>query len=599
MSKAETHANSTVSIPIAIIQSKSTQPRGTRLWWLAVAAAVVSLAIILTSLRSTGPTVTLYFSDGHGLKPGDALKYRGIVLGEVTDVELAADRNRVMVKVRLDPRARSLPRRDSRFWIERPRVSVARVSGLETVVGPKFIGMIPGPDSGPLKSEFDGLDSPPMLAQSDSAFIAIRFREGNGLQVGAPVRYRGVDVGEVTSIDLTSELNSVSVKVRLVGEAHQLAREGTQFWIERPQLSMAEVRGLDTLIGGRYLSVAPGPIDAPEQTQFEGIESNALPAIPEGSLEIILHAPQRWGVERGVPVLYRGLNVGKVISVGLASDGTNVEVRAWIDAQYRSLVRQNSVFWSQSGVDVNFGFSGLRVTADTLTSVAMGGVAFATPSDPGAPVGTGQRFPYHKSPKDEWLTWQPHIAPATDHLPSQLPLPSPERAVAHWGERNMLIQRNRERTGLVIRLENGMLLGPADLLAPTDLSTSRVTLEWDGKEFLLTGDKVQRIGRLAAFTANDQTRSGHDWPLTRVRQASSPEDCMIVSDPHTPPLPIAASSLQPHENNWEIRATSGLTPALHGSAVVSTKDGSLIGQLIMNEKKPTIALFERLPGSME
>lgn len=595
MSPVEPKSNSTVSIPIAAIQPKTGRARGTRLWWMTAAAFVVSLAIVLISLRSAGPLVTISFNDGHGLKPGDALKYRGITIGEVTDVELAPDRNRVTAKVRLDARARSLPRRGSRFWIERPRVSIARVSGLETVVGPKFIGMIPGSESEPLKSEFDGLDSPPTLAQSDSALIAIRFREGNGLQVGSPVRYRGVDVGEVTSIDLSSELDSVSVHVRLVGEAHRLAREGTQFWIERPQLSVAEVRGLDTLIGGRYLSVMPGPIDAPEQTEFEGVESIALPEIPEGSLEIILHAPQRWGVERGVPVLYRGLSVGKVISVGLASDGANIEARAWIDGRYRSLVRQNSVFWSQSGVDVNLGITGLRFTAETLTSVAVGGVAFATPSDPGPTVGTGQRFPYQKSPRDEWLTWQPRIAPAASHLPNEMPLPTPERAVTHWGERTMLIHRNRERTGLVLLLENGLLLGPADVLVPTDLSTSRVTLEFGGKESVLTADKIQHIGRLAIYRSHDQEPSEQNWPLSRVRQAAAPEDCLIVADSQSVPLPIAASSLQQQENSWEIRATSGLTSALHGSAVVSTKDGKLIGQLLMSHKKPTIALFEELP----
>src|SRR5262249_22222211 len=146
-----------------------------------------------------------------------------------------------------------------------------------------------------------------------------------------------------------------AVRVRLVGEAHQLAREGTQFWIERPRLSIAEVRGLDTLVAGRYLAVMPGPADAAAQSEFQGGDSVVPADLPAGSVEIVLHAAQRWGIERGVQVTYRGLRVGQIISVGLASDGTSIEARAFIEPRYRSLVRQNSVFWSNSGLDVNMG----------------------------------------------------------------------------------------------------------------------------------------------------------------------------------------------------------------------------------------------------
>ena len=39
-------------------------------------------------------------------------------------------------------------------------------------------------------------------------------------------------------------------------------REGSRFWIERPDISIGQIRGLGTLVGGRFVGVVPGPPDA-------------------------------------------------------------------------------------------------------------------------------------------------------------------------------------------------------------------------------------------------------------------------------------------------------------------------------------------------
>jgi hypothetical protein len=53
-------------------------------------------------------------------------------------------------------------------------------------------------------------------------------------------------------------------------------------------------------------------------------------------------------------------------------------------------------------------------------------------------------------------------------------------------------------------------------------------------------------------------------------------------------VPIAASSLQPRERLYDVRNATGLTAAHHGAAVISTKDGQLIGQLLFDRGKASI-----------
>lgn len=582
------------SFPTAVVVSANGSRFATRLWWLVLLSVLVAVALFVSSMKGRGLQIVVQFAEGHGLKPGDVLRYRGIAIGEVQEVLLKPDLSGVAVKVQLESKAAHVARKGSQFWIERPRVSMARVSGLETVLGAKFVNVHPGPVEGPSMTEFVGAETPPTMSEPEFVEVTIRFREGHGLQVGDPVRHRGIAVGEVTSVDLNHDLSAVSVRVRLSGESHHLAREGTQFWVERPRLSMVEVRGLDTLVGGRYVAVMPGPNDAKRREEFDGLDVAPVAELPAGALEVVLHAPQRWGIDAGVPVTYRGLKVGQVLSVGLSSDGTSIEARAFIESRYRLLVRQNSVFWSTSGIDVNVGFKGFQLSADTLATIAQGGVAFATPAELGAAANNGHRFTFVKSPQEEWLTWQPRIAAAEARMPNNGMRPAPQRGVVRWDEKSFGFRRQRERSGWLLLLANGHLFGPADVLLPCDNALNSITLEVAGEKITLDAEKAKRLGSLATYRLDlppAEEKRLPQWPTKRLRAATEPEDCLIVADTQTEPLPIAASSLVAKESAWELRSPTGLSLAWHGASVIASKDGQLVGLLLFENGKAQVALI--------
>jgi paraquat-inducible protein B len=86
-------------------------------------------------------------------------------------------------------------------------------------------------------------------------------------------------------------------------------------------------------------------------------------------------------------------------------------VDAFIDHPHTRLVTIGSRFWSVSGLDVRVGlFKGLDISLESLRSLAVGGVAFATPEAAGPPAKAGTIFVLHERPEKEWLTWTPKIA---------------------------------------------------------------------------------------------------------------------------------------------------------------------------------------------
>lgn len=238
--------------------------------------------------------------------------------------------------------------------------------------------------------------------------IIIQFADGKGLQAGQTVvRYRGVRIGEVESIELDQSARWVDVQVRLDQSAGALAREGAQFWIVRPDFTAGTLRGLDTIVGGPYIQIQPG--NGAEQRQFVGLEHGPMIVSDDGGLDIILTWPRLGWMNVGAPVYYRGVEVGLVQDFHLGQFATNIIIRAHLRRQFVPLVRVNSKFWNAGGVQANIGFFGVTVSAESLKSLLVGGIAFATPSEPGALAPAGMVFPLEPKAEDQWLKWAPPI----------------------------------------------------------------------------------------------------------------------------------------------------------------------------------------------
>ena len=243
--------------------------------FLALTAACLVFALYL-GFRSTIPSgelITIHFADGYGLKDEDALRYRGITIGQVEEIRLRDDLAGVDVDLRLRADGEAVAREGSVFWVERPQLSLARMSGLETVVGAKYVGVIPGAPDAPRANEFVGQENPPRLRQSSDVSVLVRFKDGNGIESGDAVKFRGVIVGEVSDVRLDENFEFVEVRAQLVDRAKVLAQTGTVFWVERPKVNFRDgIRGLETLVGGKYLAMMPNPSDGQPQTEFDGAE---------------------------------------------------------------------------------------------------------------------------------------------------------------------------------------------------------------------------------------------------------------------------------------------------------------------------------------
>lgn len=264
--------------------------RGPRVAWLlplGVLALVITFVVRMWEDR--GVPILIHLDHGHGIKVGDTARYRGIVVGEVEEVVLDADLQRVVVEVVLLPAANDLAREGARFWVVRPRVSITEVTGIETVVGARYIAAMPGEPPGAPQRVFLGLGEPPALEGFEPGgqdVIVFASRAGS-LESGVPVMYRQLVVGLVTEVHMASDGNSVEAGLYIEPAYAPLVREDTRFWRASGFDLQADFRGVH-LRTESVQSLIRGGIS------FATPDDAGAPAAPGARFELFEEAEDEW-----------------------------------------------------------------------------------------------------------------------------------------------------------------------------------------------------------------------------------------------------------------------------------------------------------------
>jgi paraquat-inducible protein B len=211
--------------------------------------------------------------------------------------------------------------------------------------------------------------------------ITITFRSAEGLTAGqSQLRYRDVVMGTVQDITLTPEMQHVTLTVRTTRAAEPLLTENARFWVVKPRLFAGSISGLDTLLSGSYIQIAPARTATGQPARhFTGLENPPLLTAEEPGHTFRLQADRIGSISLGSPIFYRDLDVGQVMGWDLADMAESVTIHAFIRAPFDRYVREGSRFWNASGVSLRMGADGVQLQVESLRAILLGGIAFETP----------------------------------------------------------------------------------------------------------------------------------------------------------------------------------------------------------------------------
>jgi len=309
------------------------------LWLIPLITLAVGAWMVYVDWSRQGPLISIEFATAEGLEQGKTkIKTLDVEVGQVEDITLNGNRDGVIVTARIDIEFKDLLVEDSLFWVVQPSVSLSGVSGLGTILTGQYIQFAPG-KAGKKASRFRGMDSPPITPVNTPGIHLTLVTYGDYyFSKGDLVHYQGITVGKVEEVEFNFDERRIYYKVFIEDPYQQLISSETRFWKAsgiRAELTSAgfelDVGPIDSLLlGGISFTVPDGQfINEPvaEHTLFYVYPNRS--AIFE---KVYLFSIPYWvmvegnvgGLNVGAPVMYRGLQVGKVLRTDFIPEGRNL-----------------------------------------------------------------------------------------------------------------------------------------------------------------------------------------------------------------------------------------------------------------------------------
>jgi paraquat-inducible protein B len=302
-------------------------------WLVPLVAGLIGRGLAVQVYMEKGPTITIDFASADGLEAGKTrIKYKDVEVGRVESIQLDRQLAHVTVTACMVPEIESYLTDTTRFWVVRARVGAGEVSGLGTLFSGAYIAMDPGKE-GEEEKHFEGLEKPPVVTlDTHGTYFKMRAAKLGSINIGAPVYYRQIKVGQVVHFEMEPYGAAVNVKVFIRSPHDEFVNQNTRFWNASgmdvtidPNGVRIDTQSILTLLEGGIAFETPtklgsgGPVDAQRHifTLFAGYDQVAEPTFSRKVHFLAYFDGTVRGLAVGAPVEFRGIKVGEVVDLKL------------------------------------------------------------------------------------------------------------------------------------------------------------------------------------------------------------------------------------------------------------------------------------------
>lgn len=181
------------------------------------------------TMNQSGKEVIITFQEVIDIKENATVQYKGHIVGNVIDVRLNPDLTATILTVNLSIEHPQLFQENTKFWLVKPIISMARVANAKAYFTGNYLGVLPG--DGSEKNEFIGLVKEPALNKLPNGLnLVLRSKTRGSINVNNPIYYRQVKVGRVLGVELNEDSDGVLIYININPQQSHLVRKNTKFF---------------------------------------------------------------------------------------------------------------------------------------------------------------------------------------------------------------------------------------------------------------------------------------------------------------------------------------------------------------------------------
>ncbi|WP_233857352.1 PqiB family protein [Paraburkholderia sp. HD33-4] len=304
-------------------------------WLVPIIAVLIGGWLAVKAVIEKGPTITIGFATADGIEAGKTkIKLKNVDIGVIKTVTLTPDSTRVIASADINKNATKLLVDDTRFWVVRPRISGGTVSGIGTLLSGSYVEMDVG-KSKTARRDFVGLEVPPVITSDvPGREFVLKSTNMGSLDVGTPVFFRRLQVGQISGYKLDPDGHGVTLRVYINAPYDRFVLADTRFWHASGVDMTLGANGFEVntqslvsiMIGGVAFESPPGAAD-------EAVAANdatfTLFADRAGAMKAHYHVIDKYvanftesvrGLTVGAPIEFRGIVIGEVTAINTRFD---------------------------------------------------------------------------------------------------------------------------------------------------------------------------------------------------------------------------------------------------------------------------------------
>ncbi|MGE6461690.1 intermembrane transport protein PqiB [Pseudoalteromonas tetraodonis] len=231
--------------------------------------------------------------------------------------------------------------------------------------------------------------------------IYITMPQAEGIIAGkTEIKVRSVKIGQIDHVRLSDSQDSVIARAQIDKNYDNLLTEDASIWVVKPRIDETGISGMSTLLSGVYLEFSPGESNRLKK-RFTLQEEPALIGkdVQGGRFKLLSYNAEVLDVSTGI--FFKNYKIGQIETATFDWKNQAMQYGIFIKAPYENLITLNSIFWVNSGIEIDLSADGININTGSLSKLLKGGISVGLPDQqaPGDLAQDGHSFSLSQSYK--------------------------------------------------------------------------------------------------------------------------------------------------------------------------------------------------------